>query len=297
MSRKQRPKASQASLRGRRLIVISGLSGAGKSQALKVLEDFGFFCVDNLPVALIGPFADKFLRSSPDLKNVALGLDIRGGDLVKGLAGLREDLRRSGMHFGILFLEATEKTLVQRFSETRHRHPLGRNILRAIRGEKKLLTEVKALADKIVDTTEMTLGELKEVITSALETRQVRKVDLSVVSFGYKHGIPMDADIVMDVRFLPNPNYRPNLRDRSGLDAPVRRYIEKQAAAKTFLSRFTSLVRYLLPHYIREGKSYLTIGVGCTGGRHRSVFVANYLVSELRQRGYRAREFHRDLER
>lgn len=280
----------------RRLFVITGLSGAGKSQALKIFEDLGYFCVDNLPVALIGSFAQGILGARQP-KRVALGLDIRGGDFLMGLSALRQDMRTRGHDCRILFLEAADRALVQRFSETRHRHPLGRNIVQAIREERRLLTEIKGLADKIIDTSVMTLGELKEAISQAIGAQQTGEMSLSVVSFGYKYGLPLDADLVMDVRFLPNPNYRPRLKKKSGLDRPVQRYILQQAVAEPFLDRFLMLVRSLLPYYIREGKSYLTVAVGCTGGRHRSVFVTRHLARELRKSGYRAREYHRDLDR
>ncbi|MFH1725178.1 MAG: RNase adapter RapZ [Elusimicrobiota bacterium] len=283
-------------VKGRRLFIITGLSGAGKSQALKFLEDFGFSCVDNLPVSLIGSFEDQVLRSSRP-REVALGLDVRGGGFLKGFAGMLEDLRQRGLDCRVLFLDASDETLVQRFSETRHRHPLGRNILQAIRAERESLTEIKGLADKVIDTSSLTLGELKEQVSFALGTRRTREMHLSVVSFGYKHGLPLDADIVMDVRFLPNPNYRPKLKRRTGLDRTVQRYIMRRPIGGAFLKQFLKLVRSVLPHYVREGKSYFTLAVGCTGGRHRSVFVAHHMARLLQKSGYPAREFHRDIRR
>ncbi|MFC1678841.1 RNase adapter RapZ [Elusimicrobiota bacterium] len=289
-------RASRKAQGERRMFVITGLSGAGKSQALKIFEDLGYFCVDNLPVALMGSFAQGILGARQP-RRVALGLDIRGGDFLMGLSALREDLHKRGYDCRILFLEATERSLVRRFSETRHRHPLGRDVLNAIREERRLLTEIKGLADKIIDTSAMTLGELKEKISQAMGAQQAEEMVLSVVSFGYKHGIPLDADLVMDVRFLPNPNYHPKFRRKSGLDRPVQTFIMRQAVADSFLKQFSKMVRSLLPHYIREGKSYLTLAIGCTGGRHRSVFVAHYLTRMLRTEGYKAREYHRDLDR
>ena len=282
----------------RRLFIISGLSGAGKSQALKIFEDLGYFCVDNLPVALIGSFADWIL-SSQDAhhRRVALGLDIRGRGFMKNFASVLDDLGRRELECRVLFLDSSDAVLVQRFSETRHRHPLGKNTVAAILEERKLLTNVKARAAKVIDTSGLTLGELKEKVSIALELKQTSEMQLSVVSFGYKHGIPIDADLVWDVRFLPNPYYKAPLKKKTGLDAPVAAYILKQPQATPFLNRFFEMVSSLLPDYIREGKSYLTIAIGCTGGRHRSVFVAHWLKGALRDAGYAAREYHRDIAR
>lgn len=282
--------------RMRKVFIITGISGAGKSQALKCFEDFGFFCVDNLPVSLLGQLA-ALLEGSDRLQRVALGIDIREGKFLKDLARSLRSLRHKGFAYRILFLDASDRAVVQRFSETRHRHPLGTNVLAAVKKERKILTDIKAISDKVIDTSQMTLGELKETLSEALELRHTQEMNLSVVSFGYKYGLPMDADLVMDVRFIPNPNYVPTLRPRNGLDASVRRYVLGQAASRDFLSRYVGLVRSILPHYIREGKSYLTIAVGCTGGRHRSVCITHYLVRQLEQGGYAVREFHRDIHR
>ncbi|HBL17684.1 MAG: RNase adaptor protein RapZ [Elusimicrobia bacterium GWA2_69_24] len=278
------------------LFVITGLSGAGKSQTLKTFEDIGFFCVDNLPVSLVGSFAD-YLLVAGEYRRVALGLDIRERDFLEGFSGVLRDLRSRGIECRILFLDSSDKVLVQRFSETRHRHPLGMNILDAIHKERRELTDIKAISDKVIDTSDLTLGELKEEIQFALDAKRVREMTLSVVSFGYKYGLPLDADLAFDVRFLPNPNYRPKLARKNGLDAPVQTYLLRQAITRRFLSQFTKLIKGLLPYYIREGKSYLTVAIGCTGGRHRSVFVTHTLAQALRKSGYRAREYHRDLNR
>lgn len=279
-----------------KLFIITGISGAGKSQALKCFEDFGFFCVDNLPIALLEHFAD-LLAKSKHLQRVALGIDIREGQFLRELSHALQSLRHKGFQYRILFLDASDRVVMQRFSETRHRHPLGTNIVSAIQQERKILTEIKALADKVIDTSQMTLGELKENLSQALELKRTREMNLSVVSFGFKYGVPLDADIVMDVRFMPNPNYLPQLKPKSGLDPKVGQYILTQTATKEFLTRYSALIRSLLPQYIREGKSYLTIAVGCTGGRHRSVFVTHYLARELHKGGYAVREFHRDITR
>lgn len=278
----------------RRVFVITGISGAGKSQALKCFEDFGFFCVDNLPIELIGRFAD-LLANSRRYRDVALGIDIRGGESLKDFPRSLGRLRTKGLDGKVLFLDASDKVVVQRFSETRHRHPLGKNILSSVREERRRLADIKGAADKIIDTSELTLGELKEAISSTLELKGAQEMRLSVVSFGYKYGLPIDADHVMDVRFMPNPNYVPGLKRKTGLDRPVQSYILSQPACRPFLRKYTDMIQSLLPAYIREGKSYLTLAVGCTGGHHRSVFVAEHLARTLERSGYHVTAYHRDI--
>jgi UPF0042 nucleotide-binding protein len=277
----------------RRVYIISGISGAGKSQALKSFEDLGFFCVDNLPLALLEQFADHLLRSRH--KRVALGMDIREGKLLSGLPIVLKRLRERGFKPRILFLEASDAAVIHRFSETRHRHPLGLKIADAIKEERRRLLPIKEIADKVIDTSAMTLGELKEAISQTLELTGTREMTLSIVSFGYKYGIPMDADIVMDVRFLPNPNYVPRLRRFTGLHDGVRRFVMAQPATRRFLKDYLKMITTLLPHYVHEGKSYLTIAIGCTGGRHRSVCITHYLAKTLSSSGYPVQEFHRDV--
>ncbi|HAM34378.1 MAG TPA: RNase adapter RapZ [Elusimicrobia bacterium] len=278
----------------RKVYIITGISGAGKSQALKCFEDFGFFCIDNLPIALMDHFAN-LLANSPHLNRVALGMDIREGRFLAGLPAILNRLKARGVHHRILFLEASDAVVIQRFSETRHRHPLGKKVDQAIRKERQRLIPLKEIADKVIDTSSMTLGELKERLSETLELTRAREMALNIVSFGYKHGLPMDADIVMDVRFLPNPNYVVRLRQLTGLNVGVQRYILSQPIAKKFLGHYLKLINALLPHYVREGKSYLTIAVGCTGGHHRSVFVTHYLAQKLRTSGHSIQEFHRDI--
>lgn len=278
----------------RKVFVITGVSGAGKSQALKVFEDFGWSCVDNLPTALLDSFANLVLKS-PTMAKAALGMDVREGRSLKSLPPLIKALRARGLEVRVLFLDAADAALVQRFSETRHRHPLGGKIADAVRQERRLLAPIKAEADKVIDTTNLTLGELKEKISETLGTTRTREMTLQVVSFGFKHGMPIDADIVMDVRFLPNPHYVKGLRPKTGLDEPVQNYILKQPVAKRFLHDWLKLIATLLPHYVKEGKSYLTIAVGCTGGRHRSVFCTRWLAQKLRSSGHPVQEFHRDI--
>lgn len=279
--------------RDRKLFVITGISGAGKSQALKAFEDFGFFCVDNLPVALVERFADFVAKSNHT--RVALGMDIREGRQIGALPKALKALKARGVGYRVLYLDASDDAIIRRFSETRHRHPLGGKIAEAIKEERRRLLPLKEIADKVIDTGHFTLGELKEALSQTLELTGTREMTLSVVSFGYKHGLPMDADIVMDVRFLPNPHYVASLRKKTGLDSPVQKFILRQPMARRFLQDWLKLIRALLPHYVREGKSYLTVAVGCTGGQHRSVFITRWLAQRLREHGYPSREFHRDL--
>ena len=280
-------------MRERKLFIITGISGAGKSQALKAFEDFGFFCVDNLPVALLDHFSDLLVKSAH--RRVALGMDIREGRMLSGLPAILKRLKAGGVGHCVLFLDASDAAVIQRFSETRHRHPLGKKISEAVREERRRLLPIKEIADKVINTTGMTLGELKEALSQTMGLTRTREMTLSVVSFGYKYGVPLDSDIVMDVRFLPNPNYVPRLRRLTGLNAAVQRYVLAQPVTKRFLCDYVRLISRLLPHYVREGKSYLTIAIGCTGGRHRSVFITHYLAGQLRESGHPVQEFHRDI--
>ncbi len=278
----------------KKIFVITGVSGAGKSQALKVFEDFGWFCVDNLPIALLDDFA-AFVQKSPAMTRVALGMDVREGKVLAALPPLLRRLKGQGLDVRVLFIDAADATVIHRFSETRHRHPLGGKIADAVKQERKLLAPIKGTADKVIDTTRLTLGELKEKISETLGLTLTREMTLQVVSFGYKNGMPIDADIVMDVRFLPNPHYISGLRKKTGLDEPVQKYILAQPVARKFLNEWHKLISTLLPHYVREGKSYLTIAIGCTGGRHRSVFCTRWLAQKLRATGHPVQEFHRDV--
>ena len=278
----------------RKIFIITGMSGAGKSQALKSFEDLGFYCVDNLPIALIPAFAG-LIQTRRYLKNVALGIDIREGRFFKDFVRSLDNLRKLGLDYKVVFLDASDEALTQRFSETRHRHPLGKNIAAAVKQERRILTDLKARANKVIDTSKLTLGELKETLSAALELKRTAEMKLSVISFGYKYGIPLDADIVMDVRFLPNPYYIPSLRKKTGLDAPVGRYLRRQPGFKNFLKTYAGQIMALLPLYIKEGKSYLTIAIGCTGGRHRSVHIAGEIARILAAGGFSVSEHHRDI--
>lgn len=277
-----------------KIFIITGMSGAGKSQALKCFEDLGFYCIDNLPIALISSFSN-LIAGTKYLEDVALGIDIREGRFLKGLEKSLDELKKSRLDYRILFLNASDMVLLQRFSETRHRHPLGKKLSEAIHEERKMLLELKSRADKEIDTSNLTLGELKEILSSFLELKASREMKLSIVSFGYKYGLPMDADLVMDVRFLPNPNYISGLKGKTGLNKPVINFLVKNPVTKEFLKKYIEMINMLIPLYIREGKSYLTIAIGCTGGRHRSVFIADYISKALNGRGFKVSEFHRDM--
>jgi len=277
-----------------KIFIITGMSGAGKSQALKSFEDLGFYCVDNLPITLIPEFAE-LINSRRYLRNVALGIDIREGRFFKDFVRTLDNLGKLGLDCRVVFLDASDAVLMQRFSETRHRHPLGKNIAAAVKEERAILCELKARANKVIDTSKLTLGELKETLSGMLELRHTAEMKLSVISFGYKYGMPLDADIVMDVRFLPNPFYVPSLKSKTGLDAPVGRYLRDKPGFKSFISGYTEQIKNLLPLYIKEGKSYLTIAIGCTGGRHRSVYIAGEMARKLASSGFSVSEYHRDI--
>lgn len=276
--------------------MVTGISGAGKSQAIKCLEDFGFFCVDNLPAPLLAEFADLMVHSGQSLAKVALGIDVREGKFFHGLARSLHEFKARSINTWILFLDSDNATLLRRFSETRRKHPLGRGVLEGIHEERKRLREIRAEADKIIETSHLTLSELKEIVASSLPTTTDRTLHISLYSFGYKYGIPGDADMVWDVRFLPNPNYVPSLHRKTGLSKGVRKFLMQQKSSRRFLPKFFSLVNECLPQYIKEGKSHLTIAIGCTGGRHRSVTIAEMLASYLRKKRYPISIHHRDLD-
>lgn len=278
----------------RKLFIITGMSGAGKSQALKMFGDLGFYCIDNLPLALVPQFI-SYVQSHPELQHIALGMDVREGEGIKELPRLLKQLSKEGFSAKVIFLDASEECLIRRFSETKHKHPLQKKLAAAIAHEHDLLKPIKIAADKVIDTTDLKLGELKEKLSALLEVKKEGEMQISVVSFGFKNGIPKDTDLVMDVRFLPNPYYVKNLKNKTGLDKAVQDYILSFKQTQEFADKFADLIKYLIPQYITEGKSYLTIAIGCTGGKHRSVFMAHQLAETLRGLGLSASEFHRDI--
>lgn len=280
------------------ILIVSGLSGAGKTQALRCLEDLGYFCVDNLLPALIGPFAELVRHQ---FSRVALVVDSRGGSYLNDLSGSLHALRERGLGYRILFLEAGNDVLVQRFSETRRKHPLMASteqpLMESIAVERQILTEMRSLADVIIDTSSLSASQLKEQITASLDDQEAveARLQISVVSFGYRYGLPLDADLVFDVRFLPNPHYIKELRPNTGMDANVRDYVLNQPVTAQFLDHLYPFLTYLIPHYRQEGKTSLTIAIGCTGGRHRSVSIARELIARFAADEVGVIERHRDL--
>jgi len=282
-------------------VVITGLSGAGKSYAIKCFEDMGFFCVDNLPTTLIPTFADLVARAdAPKRGRVALGVDVREGAYLSHFLEALAELRTRGHAVEVLFLEAGEEALVRRYRETRRRHPLAPdgNVLDGIRAERKALSTVREVADRIVDTSALTVHQLKDFLVDAYVTPKARPgLAVSLVSFGFKHGVPIDADLVFDVRFLPNPHFVEGLRPLDGRDARVREFVMKHAESRELVRRIADFLSFVLPAYQREGKAYLTIAVGCTGGRHRSVALVEELRSHIETLGLTPALVHRDLDR
>ena len=290
-----------AKRRGRRpqLVVVTGLSGAGKSQAIRALEDLGYFCVDNLPTTLIPTLAKLSLRAGGDIEKVAIVVDVREGGFLSSFPKIFRQLRKMPRLNPILiFLEADHAALVRRFSETRRPHPLApdRSVSEGIRDERSRLNVIRDLADEIVDTSDMTVHELRHFFMSLSRNRSQARLVITVLSFGYKHGVPVDADLVFDVRCLPNPHFVPALRRRTGRDRAVVRFLESEPSTKEFMDKLEEYLRYVIPHYVAEGKSYLTIAIGCTGGRHRSVMIAERLRRGLGDiDGARVRVRHRDI--
>jgi UPF0042 nucleotide-binding protein len=282
----------------RQLVLVTGLSGSGKGSVLKTFEDLGFYCVDNLPVALIPTFTELYEEGRGEIERAALLVDAREGDEIEKLPAIYKRLR-SDHPITLLFLEANDDALMRRFSETRRPHPLshGQTVAQGIRSERRRMDSIRRIADVIIDTTKFNVHELRDLIIERFQKTGSRPLLVSVVSFGFRYGIPADADLVFDVRFLPNPHFVPRLRPFTGKDRRVARYIRSFPQTDEFLHRIESLLEYLIPHYIQEGKSYLTIALGCTGGRHRSVTLAEVIRRSLRHDGYTTKVVHRDLDK
>lgn len=282
-----------------KMVIVTGLSGAGKTQAMRSLEDLNFFCVDNLPPALIPKFTELCAQSARQINNIALAVDIRGGEFFDTLFEVLGDLDSRGMKYDVLFLEASDETLVRRFKETRRHHPLRTgDVLSDIRRERALLQDLRGRANKIIDTSDLTPQQLREEIGSIFgEGAGPSRLMITLVTFGYKYGIPLDSDLVIDVRFLPNPHYIPDLRQLTGNDPQVQEFVFGYATTSEFMQRFTELIEFLIPQYIKEGKTTLTIAIGCTGGMHRSVSLANRLHELLQGKDYRVSIRHRDIAR
>jgi UPF0042 nucleotide-binding protein len=284
---------------GQPFIVITGLSGSGKSQAIRALEDLGYFCVDNLPTTLIPTLAKLSLRAGGDIERVAIVVDVREGEFLSSFPRVFRKLHAMPrLNPVLIFLESTDTSLVRRFSETRRPHPLApdRSVREGIRDERARLKPIRDLADEIVDTSDMTVHELRHFFMGLSRDRAGARLVVTLLSFGFKHGVPVDADLVFDVRCLPNPHFVPALRRRTGRDRAVVQFMEKDASTRAFMDRLDDYLRFVVPYYVAEGKSYLTIAIGCTGGRHRSVMIAERVRRALADEGLaRVRVRHRDL--
>ncbi len=278
-------------------LVVTGLSGAGRSQAGAALEDIGWYVMDNIPTALINKVAELVSGPAPEAQRLALVVGRHAGQLGELQAAI-EQLRASGERVKLLFLDASDEVLVRRFEGTRRRHPLGEEgVVEAIADERRRLAPIKEMADIVVDTSDLNVTQLRERLAELFSNGETIAMQILVLSFGFKHGVPLDVDNVLDVRFLPNPHWVEAMRPLTGLDEPVRRYVLAQPEAKEFLDRVEDLLKFLVPAYVNEGKSYLTIAIGCTGGRHRSVVLAEELADSLRRLGYNPSVSHRDVER
>ena len=281
-------------------IIITGLSGSGKGTFLRALEDRGFNCVDNLPVSLLAKFHELIVKSQDEGSKAAMVIDVREGQTLAEFPAVYQDLKKNAsLEMSLWFLEASDNVLVRRFSETRRPHPLDpdRPVLEAIALEHELLAPIRDMADHILDTSQFTIHELRQRAVQLFEEREGRHLLVSLVSFGFKYGVPIDSDLVFDVRFLPNPNFVPELKPYTGADREVGDYMNSQEATHEFIDHVHTFIDFLLPQYEKEGKSYVTISIGCTGGRHRSVFIANAIAKHVAVRSYRVKVSHRDAEK
>jgi len=297
MARRKKAEAKRGrSGAGTELVLITGMSGSGKASVLKAFEDLDYYCVDNLPVGLIPRFAEM-ARASTEIQRTALVVDVREGQNFARLPGLLKSVKKT-LSTTVIFLEASDEALLRRFSETRRPHPLGRaQPLRAgLRAERRRLRPIRALADMVVDTSRFNVHELRAYVTGKFQRESAdRHLRVTCVSFGYRHGVPQDADLLFDVRFLPNPHFVPQLRNLTGRHPRVVKYVRSFPQTREFIHRISELLVYLMPHYIREGKSYLTIAFGCTGGQHRSVMIAEDVRKKLAGAGHQAKVVHRDM--
>ncbi len=282
------------------VIIVTGLSGAGKSSALKVLEDIGYFCIDNLPVAFLTKFIELSGNFSPSIKGIALVMDLREEGFLKSFPDLYRRLKNSSVSLDLIFLEADDQTLIKRYSETRRKHPvsIAGSVARAVARERELLVEIRTLASYRIDSSSFTIHQFKDYLRKIVTADASQEsLNISLLSFGFRNGLPLEADIVMDVRFLPNPYFIESLREQSGLDPGVKEYVLGHPVSRSFVDRFQALLKMLIPEYLREGKSYLTVAIGCTGGQHRSVAIVNHLSSSLQEDGYEISISHRDIKK
>ena len=284
-----------------RFVIVTGMSGAGRSTALRVLEDAGYFCVDNLPISLIEKFSELIYPGNTEVTKVALGIDIRSGKAFDELAAVLEELTVAGVNYEILFLDASDEVLVKRYKETRRTHPLAQDgrVADGIREERRRLEFLKKQADYIIDTSSLLTRELKQELDKIfVQNKNFKNLVISVLSFGFKYGIPTDSDLVFDVRFLPNPYYYEDLRKLSGNDRPVQDFVMGFEVSHRFLDKLIDMIQFLIPNYVLEGKNQLVISIGCTGGKHRSETLANKLYERLRENtDYAVRIEHRDIEK
>ena len=280
------------------LVILTGISGAGKASALKAFEDLGFHCVDNLPLELLPHFAG-LVSSSPNVERAAIVIDVREGATLDRLPDILKNIKKL-LHTRVVFLDAQDAVLVRRFSETRRPHPLGRSetVSRSIVEERQLLDPIRNVADTLIDTSNFNVHELRaDILARFGHEDETKRLLVSCLSFGFKNGVPLDADMVFDVRFLPNPHFVPEFRKKTGLDPKVAAYVRGFPQTREFLNRVSRLMLYLLPHYVEEGKSYLTVAFGCTGGQHRSVMMAEEMRNRLEKAGYQVKALHRDMPR
>jgi len=282
--------------RNDRFIIITGLSGSGKTAVIHYLEDLGYYCIDNIPAKLIRELVNLWLSKKVEMDKVALVMDIREPRFVQDFPGILEEVRKR-YPIRLIFLEASDEALVKRYSETRRLHPLARNrsVLQAVRLERRQLEAIKKLANDVVDTSSLNLSGLKEIIGGKVLSKQLRRLQVVIISFGYKYGIPLDSDLVFDTRFLPNPFYIEDLRDLTGKSPRVRNFVLGGAETVEYVDRVSGFLDYLIPHFVKEGKSTLTISIGCTGGKHRSVVIAEKLKSCLKRPNLEIKIYHRDL--
>lgn len=283
-----------------KFVVITGLSGAGRTRALRCLEDMNFYCVDNLPPVLVSKFAEMCSQSQGKLDHVAVVVDVRSGSMFRELRGELDGMRSAGLPFELLFLDATDEILIARYKETRRAHPLspGGRVIDGITREREILQDIQSLATHVIDTSKMLPQHLKKRMRDLFsDTATGQPMSIDIVSFGFKYGIPLDSDLVFDVRFLPNPFYEPDLKPLTGLDAPVRDFIMSYPQSRLFCDKLTDMIRFLVPQYVEEGKSNLVISVGCTGGKHRSVAVAQFLFGAMQTEGINCQILHRDKDK
>ena len=282
-----------------RFVVVTGMSGGGKSTALKMLEDAGFYCVDNLPVSLIEKFVELISVPGSEIRKVALGLDVRADQSFEETTKILDKLRANGYNFEILFMDASEEALIKRYKETRRIHPLAADgrVESGVRKERKVLENIRKNADYVMDTSKLLTRELKEELDRIfIGNEEYNSLMVTVMSFGFKHGIPVDADLVLDVRFLPNPFYVDELKTKTGKDREVQEYVLGFPEAGEFLDKLTDMIQFLIPNYVKEGKYQLVVGIGCTGGKHRSVTLANELYKRMKDKGkYGMKLYHRDI--